>query len=113
MRRLLNEPLLHFFVIGTMLFVLFGLAGTKETKQQEKVVVSTAQIQNLRDGFTRTWQRPPTRQELEGLIEEYIREEIYDREARALGLDRDDTVIRRRLRQKMEFIAEDMAATIP
>ena len=57
--------------------------------------------------FTRTWQRPPTETELKGLVDDYVREEIATREALAMGLDRDDTVIRRRLRQKLEFLVED------
>ena len=52
-------------------------------------------------GFSRTWQRPPTREELEGLIRDRVREEVYYREAIAMGLDRDDPVIRRRLQQKL------------
>ena len=59
--------------------------------------------------FARTWRRPPTEQELQGLIEDYIRDEIFYREGRAAGLDRDDFIIRRRVRQKMEFLAEDMS----
>ena len=62
------------------------------------------------EGFTRTWQRPPTREELEGLIRDRVREEVYYREALALGLDKDDMVIRRRLRQKMEFVTDDVVA---
>ncbi len=54
--------------------------------------------------------RPPTAEEIRGLVDDYVREEVYYREAMALGLDRDDTVIRRRLRQKMEFVSDDIAA---
>ena len=61
-------------------------------------------------GFSRTWQRPPTREELDGLLRDRVQEEVYCREAMALGLDKDDTIIRRRLRQKMEFLTEDVAA---
>ena len=64
-------------------------------------------------GFGRTWQRPPTDQELKGLVDDHLREEIATREAMALGLDRDDTVIRRRLRQKLEFAAEDTIDAVP
>ena len=64
-------------------------------------------------GFTRTWQRPPTAQELAGLIEDYIREEVLYREAVAMGLDRDDIIVRRRLRQKLEFLTEETAERHP
>jgi hypothetical protein len=68
------------------------------------------QVENIAATFAKTWQRPPTPEELAGLVRSHVREEVYYREAMALGLDKDDTVIRRRLRQKMEFIADDIAA---
>src|SRR5262249_22286989 len=64
-------------------------------------------LEHLTVSFTRTWQRSPTAQELAGLIEDYIREEVLYREAMAMGLDRDDTIVRRRLRQKLEFLTEE------
>jgi len=64
------------------------------------------------EGFTRTRQRDPTREEWEGLIRQRVREEVYYREALALGLDKDDSIIRRRLQQKMEFVSDDVAAQI-
>ena len=73
-------------------------------------MVSEARIRNLAQNFSRTWQRPPTREELDGLVEAHLREEVLYREAVALGLDRDDTIIRRRLQQKMEFVSEEAAA---
>jgi hypothetical protein len=66
-------------------------------------------VANLADRFARTWRRPPTQEELDGLVEDDIRDEVFYREGRAAGLDRDDAVIRRRVRQKMEFLAEEMA----
>jgi len=111
--RLLREPLLHFLVLGAALFGLFSLVGKKEVEQPAKIVVSAARIANLTNGFARTWQRPPSGEELNGLIEDYIRDEVFYREGKAMGLDRDDIVIRRRLRQKMEFVAEDMGVAEP
>jgi len=64
----------------------------------------------MAEGFTRTWRRPPTSDEIEGLIKDRVQEEVYSREAMALGLDKEDTIIRRRLRQKMEFVTDDVAA---
>jgi len=111
LKSLLREPLVHFLLLGAALFVLdvrlrpaAAPAGTGE------IVVSEARIRNLAQNFRRTWQRPPTREELEGLVEAHIREEVLYREAVALGLDRDDTIIRRRLQQKMEFISEEAVA---
>ena len=67
-------------------------------------------IDQMVETFTRTWLRPPTEEEVKGLIENFIRNEIFYREAVAAGLDRNDVVINRRLRQKMEFIFEDITA---
>ena len=111
--RLLREPLFQFLALGAMLFALHGLVGKPGTEAPEKIVVSASRIANLGDGFARTWRRPPSEQELRDLIEDYIRDEVFYREGRAAGLDRDDAVIRRRVRQKMEFLAEDMSAPEP
>ncbi len=110
---LLREPLLQFLVLGAVLFGLFSIVGKKEADAPAKILISTARVANLADTFTRTWRRPPTEQELQDLVENYIRDEVFYREGKAAGLDRDDVVIRRRVRQKMEFIAEDMVGTEP
>jgi hypothetical protein len=109
----LREPLLHFLVLGAALFGLFSLVAKKEAEAPTKVVVAASRVATLADRFARTWRRPPTAEELQDLVEDYIRDEILYREGRAAGLDRDDFVIRRRVRQKMEFLAEDMAAVEP
>jgi hypothetical protein len=111
--RLLREPLLHFLILGAALFGLSNLVGKKEVEEPAKIVVSATRIANLTNGFARTWQRPPTGEELKGLIEDYVRDEVFYREGKAMGLDRDDVVIRRRLRQKMEFVAEGMGVAEP
>src|SRR4051812_47933093 len=100
-------------MLGAALFGLFSMVDKKGTEAPAKVIVSASRIATLADRFARTWRRPPTEQELQGLVEDYIRDEIFYREGRAAGLDRDDFVIRRRVRQKMEFLAEDMAAEEP
>jgi hypothetical protein len=109
MKRLLKEPLLHFALLGAALFAAHGWMRPDSAAGAEEIVVSTGQVEHLAIGFSRTWQRPPTFDELKGLVDDYVKEEILGREAIALGLDRNDTVIRRRLRQKMEFVAEDLA----
>ena len=111
--QLLREPLLHFLVLGAVLFGLFSVVDKKEANAPTKIVVSAARVANLADGFTRTWRRPPTERELQDLIENYIRDEVFYFEGKAAGLDNDDAVIRRRVRQKMEFIAEDMVGAEP
>jgi hypothetical protein len=108
-RRLLSEPLLHFLLIGALLFLLYGVLNRGESEAPRDIVISEARVEALAGNFAAVWMRPPTAQELKGLVDDYIAEEIYYREAVAMGLDRDDTIIRRRLRQKMEFISEGVA----
>jgi hypothetical protein len=110
MKKLLHEPLVHFLLIGLLVFAGFKVTSPNGAGEPGKIVVTQAQVESLVTGFTRTWQRPPTTLELEGLIREYIREEVCTREAIALGLDKDDSVIRRRLRQKLEFISDSVAS---
>jgi HupE / UreJ protein len=110
LKRLLREPLLHFLLLGLALFLLYSLVGERTEGEPGKIVVTQARIDNLVSGFSRVRQRPPTSEELDGLIQDYVREEVYYREAIAIGLDQDDTIIRRRLRQKLEFVSEDVAA---
>ncbi len=109
LERLLREPLLHFLLLGVLIFAAFKFIST-DASQPGKILITQGRIESLATTFSRTWRRPPSASELEGLIRDYIREEVFAREAIALGLDKDDTIIRRRLRQKIEFISEDVAA---
>jgi len=112
-KKLLTEPLVQFLGLGALLFVVAGVMGKTGTGEADRrIVVTEGQVVRLMEGWSRTWQRPPTRRELDGLIDDYVKEEIMYREAIAMGLDRDDAIIRRRLRQKMEFLSEDIAASI-
>jgi parvulin-like peptidyl-prolyl isomerase len=110
MRRLLREPLLHFLLIGAGLFLLYNALNRGQSDAPREIVLSEARVEALAENVATVWMRPPTAVELKGLIDDYVAEEVYYREAVAMGLDQDDTVIRRRLRQKMEFISEDVAA---
>ncbi len=105
-KRLLREPLVHFLAIGAALFLAFAGTGGGASG---RIVVTRARIGSLVAGFQRTWQRPPTAREMQGLIDGFVREEAAVREATATGLDRDDPVVRRRLRQKLESLAEERA----
>ncbi|MGE0316494.1 MAG: peptidyl-prolyl cis-trans isomerase [Hyphomicrobiaceae bacterium] len=103
--RLLREPLLHFLAAGAAIFGLhLMVAPDRGQRHPTHIVVDSNQIKQLAALWQRTRQRAPTAEELRGLVDEYVKEEIYYREALALGLDRDDTIIRRRMRQKMEFL---------
>ena len=110
---LLREPLFQFLVLGGVLFSLSHLVDRNKAEAPDRILVSSARIDNLADGFARTWRRPPSKEELQGLIDDYIRDEVFYREGRAAGLDRDDVIIRRRVRQKMEFLAEDASSAEP
>lgn len=107
LKRLLSEPLLHFTVLALAIFAAHALIDPRGVQQGDsKINVPAAKIEQLATIFERTWQRPPSPEELKGQIDDYVTEEIYVREALALGLDQNDTVIRRRLRQKIEFLAD-------
>ena len=73
-------------------------------------MVTAADVKRLGQIFERTWRRPPSEEELQKAVNDFIREEVLYRSALSLGLDKDDTIIRRRLRQKMDFLFED---TVP
>ena len=110
LRRIVREPLLHFLVLGAVIFAVAEYRSEESpTGETDTIIVSEGRIDQLIEIWTRTRLRPPTPQELRGLIDEYIREEMLYREALELGLDRDDTIVRRRLAQKMEFVAEGLA----
>jgi parvulin-like peptidyl-prolyl isomerase len=113
LRRLLREPLLHFLALGALLFLFFEWKGGGSGPASTRIAITPGLVEHLASGFTRTWQRPPTEAELKGLIDEHVKEEIAAREATAMGLDRDDAIIRRRLRQKMEFLVEDAVDQTP
>lgn len=105
LQRLLKEPLLHFTVLGLLTFASFSLRTPNSAAlPPSAIVVTTAQIDQMVTVFTKTWQRPPSEAELKGLIDDRIAEEVLVQQAIALGLDKDDSVIRRRLRQNMEFM---------
>jgi len=109
MKSLLREPLIHFLLIGAVLFVVFGMFNKPAGPGSERIVITPGQIEYLKANFSRTWQRPPTEKEMQGLVKSFVRDEILYREALSLGLDRDDNIIRRRLKQKLEFMSDDLA----
>lgn len=105
-RRLLREPLLHFAVIGGLIFVLYSALAGPGPAPTNVIVIGPERIAQLNQRYQAVWRRAPTKDEAKLMLDDYVREEVYYREAMALGLDRDDTVIRRRLRQKMEFLTD-------
>jgi hypothetical protein len=104
--KILRDPLLHFIIIGGVLVALFRLTGSGGERSPDEIVVTAAQLASLKATFAQSWGREPSAEETENLVDEHVRDEVFYREAVAMGLDKDDAVIRRRLRQKMEFVAE-------
>ena len=107
--RALRSPVLQFFVLGGVLFGLYALFADEQESENKQIVVSAQQVELLASLWEKQWRRPPLPEELDGLVQSYIREEVLYREALNLGLDRDDQVVRRRLAQKIEFLAQDLA----
>jgi hypothetical protein len=111
--RFIKEPLLHFLIAGGVLFGAYAwlnhgaddAAGTAS----RTVRITANEVEWLKQTWTRQWQRPPSEDELKGLVAGYLKEELLAREARALKLDENDTIVRRRLAQKMEFLVQDTA----
>jgi peptidyl-prolyl cis-trans isomerase C len=105
-RSVLREPLVHFLIAGFLVFLLSLWRGGDVDAQSRTIHITEDKVARLSANWEQIWRRPPTQVEIDSLIRDYIKEEVYYREAKRLGLDEDDTVIRRRLRSKMEFLAK-------
>jgi parvulin-like peptidyl-prolyl isomerase len=112
LKRIIKEPLLAFLVLGGLIFVVFQQVSDDASPDTAEIVITKGQIKALSIGFEKVWQRSPTETETKDLVQNHVREEILYREALAMGLDRGDGIIKRRLRQKMEFLSEDIANLI-
>ncbi len=112
--KLLRDPLLHFVVAGAILFGGYALINRGEMNEfvTAPVHIGEGEIRWLKDTFANQWQRPPTEDELRGLVAGFLEEELFAREAKALGLDQNDTIVRRRLAQKLEFIIGDTSRIV-
>ncbi len=109
-----REPLVHFLLIGLALFAIYGWMnrGTRANANYQ-IVLTLDDLKQLDVSFVSQWRRQPTPEEFRGLVESFIRQEVLYREGLAMGLDKDDTIVKRRMAQKMEFLSEDMAAHEP
>ncbi|MEP4769167.1 MAG: peptidylprolyl isomerase [Roseibium sp.] len=119
--RFIRQPLVHFLIIGAAIFALYSLVPQEDVEVEtsgtsyqpsSEIIVSPERVASLETEFRAVWQRDATEDERQNLIENYIREEVLVREALKLELNRDDTVIRRRLVQKMDFLASSAARSI-
>lgn len=112
MQKLIREPLFHFILLGILIFIAyFMLNPADESAGTNQIRVTQGDVDRYRQIFKKQWQRQPTQEELQGLIRAHLKEEVLYREALALGLEKDDTIVRRRLAQKMEFLITDV--TVP
>ena len=111
--KFLREPLLHFLLIGALIYLAYGLFAEPVLEDDGKtIVVSAGEVAWMGAAWQKRYNRPPTAAERDGLIQQYIRETVLYREALAMGLEKDDVVIRRRLGQKLEFLAQDLASMV-
>lgn len=111
--RFLKEPLLHFLILGLLLFALFAWVNRGAMYAPSDIVVDDDLLQSIKTKYQTAWQRELTGEELRGLVKNWVQEEILFREGVAMGLDQDDEVVRQRVIQKMEFITEDTTDTTP
>jgi peptidyl-prolyl cis-trans isomerase C len=112
LNRWLREPLLHFLLIGIAVFAVYAYAhrGRGGVESSRQIAVSLDELRQMEMYFESQWHRPPTPQEFQSMVEDRVREEVLYREALAMGLDKDDTIVKRRMAQKMQFLSEDVAA---
>ena len=112
--KLLREPLVHFMFIGAVIYLLYGVFAEPVPEADDKtIVVSAGEVEWMQTAWQKRWNRPPTPQEFDGLVQQYIKETVLYREALTMGLNQHDQVIRRRLAQKLEFLAKDLVALTP
>ena len=112
MSKIIREPLFHFLLLGAVIFlVYFWLNPYDVSSSSNQINISQNDLERFEKIFHKQWNRKPTQQEMQGLIRAHLKEEILYREALALGLEKDDTIVRRRLAQKMEFLITDV--TVP
>lgn len=108
-KRFLKEPLFHFLLIGFALFLLYDVKQGQESIEPNQIFVSAKQTQQLAARFKLTKLRPPSKQEQQALIEDYVRDEVFYREAIAMGLDQNDPQLRKQMRMKLEYFLEELS----
>jgi peptidyl-prolyl cis-trans isomerase C len=104
LRAAFREPLVHFLIGGVLLFLFFAVRGEPVDPASRTITISAVQVERLSANWAQTWQRPPTAAEIDGLIRDAIKDEVYVREGLRLGIDQDDPIIRKRIRSKMEYL---------
>lgn len=110
MKKILKEPLLHFLLIGAALFLIYGSLNNENSEKE--IVIDDNLINELSAKWQLKRNRNPSLNELKGLVDQFIEQEVLYREALAMNLDKNDEIVKRRLAQKMEFISDGMAETL-
>ena len=113
MKRIFSEPTVHFLLIAGSIFLAYLFVETRRQDDNLQIVVTNEQIQQLTDQFESIWSRPPSKDELTHLVDDFVLDEAYYREARKLRLDRNDPVIRNRLRLTLEMMTDDLMLVEP
>jgi len=110
-KRWVREPLLHFLVIGVVLFGIYAYInrGRVRIESPTQIVLSLDELGTMTAYFESQWHRPPTPQEFQAMVEDKVKEEVLYREGLVMGLDKGDTIVKRRMAQKVQFLAEDIA----
>jgi hypothetical protein len=111
LKRWLREPLLHFLLIGLVLFGFYAYKnrGRGRSESPRQIVLSLDQLRTMEAYFESQWHRRPTPQEFQAMVEDEVKQEVLYREGLVMGLDKDDTIVKRRMAQKVQFLAEDLA----
>jgi peptidyl-prolyl cis-trans isomerase C len=109
-RTLLKEPLVHFLLIGFAMFLVYAIVDGDVGPEDNHIKITRADIELMAARWQKQWQRLPTEEELKGLIDAHVREEVLYREAIVMGLDQNDTIVRRRVAQKMDFVLADASS---
>lgn len=110
LKWLVSEPLLHFVLIGAALFYIGGERASEGGREHSEIVITKSDIEQLLVAWQVQGLPPPSAAAIRGMVEGKVREEVLYREAIAMGLDQDDIIVKRRLAQKMDFLAEDLSA---
>lgn len=105
--RLVKEPLVHFLLLGCLIFAAYGLLK-REQYQENTIVISQQQFDHLTNLWRSQWKRDPSPDDIAAILDRHIRQEVFSREALRMNLDHNDEIIKKRLAQKMEAVASDL-----
>ncbi len=111
-QRIIREPLGHFLLIGLLIFLLYDQVAAPPGDDNDRILLSSSDIVVLEESWQLRWNRPPTPRELKGIVENHVREQVMYREALKLGLDKNDSIVRRRMAQKLDFLFRDLTQQI-